>query len=126
MTGMRIPNIVIVSSLVLLGLLAGGCATDQSVISNANQMNTQLKPAIIEDPELAGYLQKVGDRIIGSARDLDKQGFGPASHKKESATWMFDKGGMQFHFVNSQTINAFTTGGNHMYIYTALFQTLTS
>jgi predicted Zn-dependent protease len=29
---------------------------------------------------------------------------------------------MRFHFVNSKTLNAFTTGGEHMYIYTALFQ----
>ena len=34
---------------------------------------------------------------------------------------MFSKD-MRFHFVNSKTINAFTTGGEHMYIYTALFQ----
>ena len=29
---------------------------------------------------------------------------------------------MQFHLVNSKTVNAFTTGGEHMYIYDALFQ----
>src|SRR5262245_47147346 len=29
---------------------------------------------------------------------------------------------MKFHFVNSKTLNAFTTGGEHMYIYTALFE----
>jgi predicted Zn-dependent protease len=29
---------------------------------------------------------------------------------------------MKFHFVNSKTVNAFTTGGNHMYVYNALFQ----
>jgi predicted Zn-dependent protease len=34
---------------------------------------------------------------------------------------MFSKK-MQFHFVNSKTLNAFTTGGEHMYIYTELFQ----
>src|SRR3954466_1871221 len=30
---------------------------------------------------------------------------------------------MKFHFVNSKTLNAFTTGGEHMYIYTQLFET---
>ena len=35
---------------------------------------------------------------------------------------MFDKNAMQFHFVNSKTLNAFTTGGQHMYVYTALFE----
>src|SRR5262245_7725600 len=29
---------------------------------------------------------------------------------------------MKFHFVNSKTLNAFTTGGEHMYIYTQLFE----
>jgi predicted Zn-dependent protease len=33
---------------------------------------------------------------------------------------------MQFHFVNSKTLNAFTTGGEHMYIYNALFQQCTT
>ena len=73
----------------------------------------------ITDASLSNYIQKVGDRVISAARDLDRQGFGPASHKKENSQWMFS--GMQFHFVNSPTLNAFTTGGNHMYIYTGLF-----
>ena len=34
---------------------------------------------------------------------------------------MFTKD-MKFHLVNSKTVNAFTTGGNHMYVYEALFQ----
>jgi predicted Zn-dependent protease len=111
--------------LLLLGLLsltATGCATDKQVISQANQFHTSLEPAVIKDAQLSKYIQTVGDRIIAAAEALDKQGFGPASHKKESAAWMFAKGGMQFHFVNSKTINAFTTGGNHMYVYTELFQ----
>jgi len=29
---------------------------------------------------------------------------------------------LQVHLVNSKTLNAFTTGGNHMYIYNQLFQ----
>src|SRR5690349_20210907 len=97
-----------VSSLLLSTLLiaAGGCATDQSVISQANNMNTQLKPAIMEDPELATYLQKVGDRIIGAAKELDAQGYGPKSHKTADNAWMFGND-MKFHFVNSKTVNAF-------------------
>ena len=114
---------VSLSILALLGLslFAGGCATDKQVIAQADQMNTQLKPATLNDPELSGYLQKVGDRIIGSAKELDAQGYGPASHKKGDSAWMFGKN-MQFHFVNSKTVNAFTTGGDHMYVYNALFQ----
>ena len=108
----------------LTTLVAGpGCTTtDRQIIGQANQFHEGLEPAVMEDAELSGYLQKVGDRIIASAEELDKQGYGPTSHKKENASWMFERGGMKFHFVNSKTLNAFTTGGNHMYIYTELFQ----
>jgi len=108
--------------LALLSTLATGCATDKQVISQANEFHSSLQPAVINDAQLNQYIQTVGDRIIAAAEALDKQGFGPESHKKESSAWMFDQGGMKFHFVNSKTINAFTTGGNHMYVYTELFQ----
>jgi predicted Zn-dependent protease len=109
----------------LLGLLAlivtgTGCASDKAVISQANEFHQGLEPAVMNDAQLNGYIQRVGDRIITAAKQLDQQGFGPASHKKEDSKWMFS--GMQFHFVNSKTLNAFTTGGNHMYIYTELFE----
>jgi predicted Zn-dependent protease len=98
-----------------------GCVSDAQVISQANEVNTQLAPATMSDPELTQYLQQVGDRIIAAAQSLDQQGYGPDSHKKADNAWMFsDK--MQFHFVNSKTLNAFTTGGEHMYVYNALFQ----
>ncbi|HYO09188.1 MAG TPA: M48 family metalloprotease [Tepidisphaeraceae bacterium] len=98
-----------------------GCATDAAVISQAANMNTQLEPAIVEDPELASYLQQVGSRIIDVAEDLSAQGYGPSSHKGSDNKWMFGNN-MKFHFVNSKTVNAFTTGGEHMYVYNALFQ----
>ena len=116
----RIARLLIVPLLLVVTLLAGGCATDRQVIGQANQFHQGLEAAVIKDATLTDYLQKVGDRIIESARELDRQGYGPAAHKKEKSDWMFS--GMQFHFVNSKTLNAFTTGGNHMYIYTGLFQ----
>jgi predicted Zn-dependent protease len=118
---MKLCNALIVTSLIALGVLTTGCATDRTVIQNAAGMHNQLEPAVIEDPQLAGYLQKVGDRILEAAKELDRQGFGPKSHKSEKAEWMFGNT-MKFHFVNSKTLNAFTTGGEHMYIYTQLFQ----
>jgi predicted nucleic acid-binding protein len=116
----HVLRILIVPLLLVVTLLAGGCANDRQVIGQANQFHENLQPAVIRDPTLANYLQQVGERIIGAAAELDKQGYGPEAHKKEDAKWMFT--GMQFHFVNSKTLNAFTTGGNHMYIYTGLFQ----
>ena len=114
--------LLVVPLLGLCVLLSTGCASDKQVISQANQVHQSLEPAVITDAQMTGYIQQVGDRIIAAAQELDKQGFGPKSHKKEKADWMFDRGGMRFHFVNSKTVNAFTTGGNHMYIYTALLQ----
>jgi predicted Zn-dependent protease len=64
----------------------------------------------------------VGDRIIEAARQADQDKVGPDAHFKDpDRDWMFSHR-MQFHFVNSKTINAFTTGGEHMYVYTALLQ----
>jgi predicted Zn-dependent protease len=114
-------------TLVFFALLApflaslGGCATDRQVIDQASDTHRQLEPAVIEDPALANYLSTMGRRIVDAARELDAQGFGPESHKKEDDDWMFSDR-MQFHFVNSETLNAFTTGGTHMYIYTELLR----
>lgn len=105
----------------VVALLSSGCTTDRAVIAQANQFDQGLEKAVLNDRQLSDYIQSVGNRIIDAAKRLDEQGFGPESHKKEDSSWMFgDK--MQFHFVNSKTLNAFTTGGNYMYIYNELFQ----
>ncbi len=110
--------------LVLSMLLAGaGCSmpTDRSVIQQANTTNQQLSPAVITDPIVVNYFQQIGSRIIAAARELDAQHIGPKSHFASSDQWMFSSD-IRFHLVNSKTLNAFTTGGNHVYIYNSLFQ----
>jgi predicted Zn-dependent protease len=110
-------------ALLLVTLLwAGGCASDRQIIDQANNMHGGLKPAVITDARLANYLQRMGQRIIDVAQEMDRAHYGPDAHRSEDPKWMFQSR-MQFHFVNSQTLNAFTTGGEHMYIYTKLFQT---
>lgn len=105
----------------LLGLSAFvGCASDKKVIAQADQVHGSLQPAVVKDPELAGYLQHVGDRIVGTAKELHDQGYGRKGKGGESDAWMFSDD-IQFHLVNSETLNAFTTGGEHMYIYSELF-----
>src|SRR5436190_16226594 len=75
-------------ALVLLG--AGGCATDKKVMAAAEGAQQQLKPAVMEDAELQAYLQKIGQRIVQTAAAMDKEGFGPKSHKSsEDNAWMF-------------------------------------
>jgi predicted Zn-dependent protease len=114
-----------VASVALLGLVGlvagGGCTSDKAVMAQAQSFNTDLTPAVMNDPQLTQYLQTVGDRIIAAAREMDQQHYGPESHFKESSSWMFSQN-MKFHLVNSKTLNAFTTGGEHMYIYNELFQ----
>jgi predicted Zn-dependent protease len=100
----------------------GGCANDKKVMAVADTMHTGLKPVVMEDAELQGYFQKIGERIVQTATALDKEGYGPKSHTESSDdnAWMFsDK--MRFYLVNSKTLNAFTTGGEHMYVYNELF-----
>ena len=127
-TPLRLPGRTCrIASLALtaLTMAAGGCASDKSTINNAVAANSQLEPAIIEDPALSAYIQQVGDRVVTAAKWYDAKGQGPDGHKKEDSAWMFSKD-MKFHLVNSKTVNAFTTGGNHMYVYSALFQMCTS
>jgi predicted Zn-dependent protease len=121
---MRLKMTSCVSFLLMFVLIgAGGCAvTDRQIIDQADQAHSGLKPAVIQDRELADYIQQVGDRIVEQAKQADRDKIGPPSHfKDDNRDWMFSKQ-MEFHFVNSKTLNAFTTGGEHMYVYTALFQ----
>jgi predicted Zn-dependent protease len=128
---MHRPNWIVrpLASLAVVCLLAaagGGCAvTDKTVIPQARQFHTTLEPAVIEptnDKVLAGYLQTVGDRIIAAAADYNRRRGGTKENRAEDSRWMFEPGGMKFLFVNSKTLNAFTTGGEFMYIYTELFR----
>jgi predicted Zn-dependent protease len=114
-------NLARLLPLVLLAPLFTACATDRQVIAQADDTHRSLEPAVLEDPELKGYLQEMGQRITASAKALHEQHYGPKSHFEETSDWMFSDE-MRFHFVNSETLNAFTTGGDHMYVYTQLLQ----
>ncbi len=104
-----------------IAIVAAGCATDRKVIEQADEVHGSIDKAVIKDEVLANYLQEVGDRVIEQAAKLSADGKGPKKHFDGDNAWMFSEV-MQFHFVNSKTMNAFTTGGEHMYIYTELFQ----
>lgn len=99
---------------ILVSLPLTGCMpSDRTVISQANNFHNGLSPAVMHDEQLDGYMQAVGQRIIAAAQAFDQGRYADA--------WMFSKN-MQFHLVNSKTLNAFTTGGEHMYVYNELFQ----
>jgi predicted Zn-dependent protease len=114
---MRTLTLAIVT--LLLGVV--GCATDKAVQEQAEQMHGDLQPAIVTDADLANYVQAVGDRVVQSAYEEYQSGLLRKRISKEDPTWMFND--VQFHLVNSDTLNAFTTGGKHVYLYSELFTT---
>jgi len=121
----RIVNRLLSLALVMtLALCAGvGCKAssfDSSVVDSANQFDTALTPAEMQRPEINQYLQAIGARIVAAAKEADRQNYGPSTHKEGKTDWMFQN--VQFHLVNSKTLNAFTTGGDHVYVYNELFQ----
>jgi predicted Zn-dependent protease len=106
-------------SLPLVLLMAAGCASDKAVIAQATDAHEKIEPAVITDRALADYVQAIGDRVVDVAKERDAEGYGPKAHKNGDNEWMFT--GVQFHLVNSPTLNAFTTGGQHVYLYSELF-----
>jgi predicted Zn-dependent protease len=113
----------ILSLLAALLSLCAGCATDKKVIAQADTVDKGLSPAEFDDPQINEYLGRIGDRVVTAAEKADADHYGPKTHfvKGEDNRWMFSSK-ITYHLVNSKTLNAFTTGGNHIYIYDALFQ----
>ena len=112
---------LVLTGLICIGVLnTVGCASDQQIVAQANDMHKQLDPAIITDPVLNRYIQELGDRAVNEARRMAADGLGPEAQFSEDSTWMFTD--VKFHLVNSKTLNAFTTGGQHVYLYTELFR----
>ncbi len=111
--------------LLLLSLALGtGCATDKQIIAQAADAHKEIDRAVLDDAVLSGYVQSIGQRVVVVARELDAEGYGPKAHRSEDSEWMFKD--IQFHLVNSPTLNAFTTGGQHVYLYSELFTTAKS
>jgi predicted Zn-dependent protease len=95
--------------------------TDQSLIRQAEDLHTRLRPAVVEerDPKLKRYFEQIASRITEAAQDLDRQGL-IQSDGGGSNAWMFSPA-VDFHLVKSDLPNGFASGGNHVYLYTALF-----
>lgn len=106
-------------SVLLLLCAATACATDRSVIEQAADAHRELEPAVLDEAELSAYIQSVGARIVQSAGAMTGEGYGGKSHKGADTSWMFSDD-LRFHLVASEELNAFTTGGEHMYVYTQL------
>lgn len=112
---------MLLACVVGMGAMLSGCASDRQVIGQAQQLHGGIQPAVISDPALNDYITRMGDRIIDAAQEMYQQRRGPDAAFSQDANWMFTKR-MRFHLVASEELNAFTTGGEHMYIYTGLFR----
>ena len=108
-------------TVVALALSTGCTPSDQNVIAQANQVHGSLEPAVIRDPQVQRYMDEIGQRIIDGAIEYNEAGKEAKAQRGQDNSWMYN-GGVRFHLVNSQTLNAFTTGGTHIYIYNQLFQ----
>lgn len=104
-------------SLMLLGLAAcslgcSGPAPAAQFVQQADRLHEgALVSAVTRDEYLQRYVQEIGRRIIRAANDAAPQ---------KAGNPLFAQ--MQFHLVDSGVVNAFTTGGRHIYVYTALLQ----
>ena len=66
----------------LLIWLTAGCATDKAVVEQAEQFNTTLDKAVIHDPQLESYFNRLGTRIIAGAKAYDAE-----SEQAERERW---------------------------------------
>ena len=98
--------------------------TDQVLIRDADKLHAKLESAVVErlDAPLKRYFEQLSSRITAAAKELDQQGvIKSAGTAGGSNAWMFSKD-VDFHLVDSDLPNSFTSGGHHVYIYDGLFQ----
>src|SRR5579862_9152637 len=97
-------------------LICGGCQNGPTpaaeFVSQAEHLHRDsLASAVTRDKDLNEYFAEMGRRVIAGAAAAD-----PTKTRDPVFSHM------QFHLVGSETINAFDTGGGHIYIYNGLFQ----
>jgi predicted Zn-dependent protease len=122
----RIARILGVVALAPVMLLSTGCSmfrpTDQAVVAQAQHVHGELQPAVMKDAQVQAYMDKIGERIVHAAGEYNKDPKKTEDKRnKADNAWLYS-GEIRFHLVNSKTLNAFTTGGQHVYIYNELFQ----
>ncbi len=81
-------------------------------MDQADRLHDQsLASAVVGDRDLSEYVQLVGLRLSDAAHEAVPQ---------RVANSFFSN--IQFHLVDTPVLNAFTTGGRHVYVYRGLFQ----
>jgi predicted Zn-dependent protease len=104
---------LVVPAIVLLAFAATGCRGPKparAFVDQARRLHTDaLVSAVSRQPDLAEYVQLLGDRLMAGAREAAPE---------KSRDPMFSR--MKFHVVDVATVNVFTTGGEHVYVYAGL------
>ena len=97
--------------LLLLGASAcRGPRPAKAFVEQARRLHTDaLVSAVSRQPDLAEYVQMIGDRLVAGAREAAPE---------KSRDPMFSR--MKFHVVDVATVNVFSTGGEHVYVYAGL------
>ena len=101
---------------VLFCALTGtGCAQGRApaarFVEQADRLHDgALASTVTPDPDLADYVQDIGERLERAAREI-------APDKVRGPFFQ----SMRFHLVDVPVINVFTTGGQHVYVYRGLF-----
>ena len=112
------PTVRPLSILALVGVAlgtAGGCANNRApaarFVQQAEQLHTgALAATVTPDEDLNAYVREIGRRIETAAK-------AEAPDKADAPFFQ----SMQFHLVDVPIINAYTTGGSHIYVYRGLF-----
>ena len=105
---------LLVTAVALCAAFCAGCNNgprpNQQFVQQARRLHQEgLAPAVVRQTDLTEYVQLIGERLVRGARSA-------APDKTRDP--MF--GRMRFHLVNVTTPNVFTTGGEHVYVYTGL------
>lgn len=103
-------------SLLLLTAAAAGCQSGPrptpEFVEQAEVLHrAALAPAVVRDRDLTDYFAEVGRRVVAGATAAN------AANTRDPTF-----AAMQFHLVGSDVVNAFGTGGRHIYVYNGLVQ----
>jgi hypothetical protein len=98
-----------------MAVAGGGCASGRApsdrFVQQAERLHDEaLASTVHPDDDLNAYVQELGQRLERAAEDV----------APERVRGPFFRS-MQFHLVDVPVINAFTTGGSHVYVYRGLF-----
>ncbi|MDB5292801.1 MAG: peptidase [Phycisphaerales bacterium] len=100
---------------IVFPLLCAGCqapAPAQQFVAQAQRLHDgALASTVAVDTDLNDYFQEIGGRVAKAAIE--------AAPSKANEAFL---NSVRCHLVISDTTNAFTTGGAHVYIYNGLFQ----